>query len=256
MQTQRIRKEWNDAHFPSPSSYSSDIFVMLLSALLSFEMKQLSVWNIAFWKLTPCNISSLFIYFTWGDWHPSSGFHFIVSLLLLVPFLDAVGRGRAVFWCKTSTWKNRHISSIYYRKEPLHSLKRFFNCMVSFARETPFYITVKILQLSTEISSFISNISFQNAANSTGKLCLSHWDKIFCLGSKHMLRASFFFLQPRWICSLLNSMEMLKIGFGSTNDLWWINSQSDRILSDFFRKKKPKPQGLLFQYNSISWITL
>lgn len=40
MQTQKIRKEWNDAHFPSPFSYSSDIFVMLLSALLSFEMKQ------------------------------------------------------------------------------------------------------------------------------------------------------------------------------------------------------------------------
>lgn len=43
MQTQRIRKEWNDAHFPSPFSYdSSDTFVMLLSALLSFEMKQLA----------------------------------------------------------------------------------------------------------------------------------------------------------------------------------------------------------------------
>lgn len=43
--------------------------------------------------------------------------------------------------------------------------------MVSFARETPYYIKVKILQLPTEISSFISNISLQNAANSTGKLC-------------------------------------------------------------------------------------
>lgn len=41
MQTGRIRKERNDAHFPSPFSYSSDVFVMLLSALLSFGMKQL-----------------------------------------------------------------------------------------------------------------------------------------------------------------------------------------------------------------------
>lgn len=41
MQTQRKRKEWNDAYFPSPFSYSSDIFVMLLRALLSFGMKQL-----------------------------------------------------------------------------------------------------------------------------------------------------------------------------------------------------------------------
>lgn len=49
MQTQRIRKEGNDAHFPSPFSYSSDIFVMLLSALLSFEMKQ-SVFKYSFLK--------------------------------------------------------------------------------------------------------------------------------------------------------------------------------------------------------------
>lgn len=32
-------REGNDAHFPSPFSYSSAIF-MILSALLSFEMKQ------------------------------------------------------------------------------------------------------------------------------------------------------------------------------------------------------------------------
>lgn len=61
----------------------------------------------------------------------------------------------------------------------------------------------------------------------------------FCLRSKNTFIGSFFFLQPRWVCLFLNSMEKLKMWFGSINELQCMNSHNMTELSlDFLENNK------------------